>query len=206
VENGEERPAGGGRGVAAVLAGGAGSRLGGFKPAIELAGRPLISHVLAAVAESGLEPLVVARPESPLPQLGAPVLREPAGDPHPLRGIVAALRESDGRPTVVLACDMPFLSGALIAWLGSARQGLAVPSIGGVLQPLLARYDSALLPRLESALGAGAALRRTVEELDPAIVSEAELRRFGDPACLAFNVNTQADLELAERLLREARG
>jgi GTP:adenosylcobinamide-phosphate guanylyltransferase len=33
------------------------------------------------------------------------------------------------------------------------------------------------------------------------VVEEAELRRFGDPARLLFNVNTPEDLAEAERLL-----
>ena len=45
-----------------VLAGGRGSRLGGAKPTAELAGRPLISYPLAALAEAGLDAAVVAKP------------------------------------------------------------------------------------------------------------------------------------------------
>jgi CTP:molybdopterin cytidylyltransferase MocA len=44
----DERPLG------AVLAGGRGSRIGGGKPTIELAGRPLISYRLAAIEAAGL--------------------------------------------------------------------------------------------------------------------------------------------------------
>ena len=35
-------------------------------------------------------------------------------------------------------------------------------------------------------------------------VADAELRSFGDPARLFFNVNTPADLETAERMAADA--
>jgi len=47
--------------LGAVLAGGQGSRLGGAKPTADLAGRPLISYPLAALAAAGIEPFVVAK-------------------------------------------------------------------------------------------------------------------------------------------------
>jgi molybdopterin-guanine dinucleotide biosynthesis protein A len=60
-----------------VLAGGRGSRLGGAKPTAELAGRPLISYPLAALAEAGLEAAVVAKPDTDLG--GRPLARTDLG-------------------------------------------------------------------------------------------------------------------------------
>lgn len=190
--------------VGAVLAGGLGSRLGGSKAVAELAGRPLIEYPLGALAAAGLEPLVVAKPDTELPHLDAEIVREPALPRHPLCGIVAALRRAVGRPTVVVACDMPFLSAPLLAWLASAPQPLIVPTIGGELQPLPARYEARLLPALEVALEELAPLRRTVESLRPRRLTERELARFGNPQRLCFNVNTPADLDAAARLLAPA--
>ena len=200
-----DRPADHGRepapAVGAILAGGRGSRIGGPKALVELAGRPLISYPLAAVETAGLEPLVVAKPSSELPALGCRVIREPEEPQHPLCGIVAALRHAGARPLVAVACDMPFAGAGLLAWLGSSPEPLVVASLGGRLQPLLARYDGALLPALEEALTGRWALRRTIESLRPRLIAEAELARFGEPRRLCFNVNTPADLEQAEQML-----
>jgi molybdopterin-guanine dinucleotide biosynthesis protein A len=194
------------RPVGAVLAGGRGSRLGGGKALAELAGRPLIEQPLAAVEAAGMEPVVVAKRSSKLPPLATPVLREPDRPRHPLCGIVAAMRHARGRPLVAVGCDMPFVSPALLAWLASAPEPLVVPSVGGDAQPLPARYGDALLPALEDALSSGAPLRHTVESLQPRLVAEDELGRFGDPGRLCFNVNTPEDLETAERLLAASEG
>jgi molybdopterin-guanine dinucleotide biosynthesis protein A len=185
------------RALGVVLAGGRGSRLGGAKPTVQLAGRPLISYPLAALAEAGLEAVVVAKPGTDLPPLDVDILTEPAEPVHPLAGIVAALRQT-GRPLVVIGCDFPFVPAALLRALADAPEPLVVPTPGGELQPLVARWTPALLPALEAALDREEPLRRTVAALTPRLLEDAELAPFGDPARVFFNVNTSADLRHAE--------
>jgi molybdopterin-guanine dinucleotide biosynthesis protein A len=180
-----------------VLAGGRGSRLGGAKPTAELAGRPLISYPLAALAEAGLEAVVVAKLDTDLPPLDVDVLTEPAEPVHPLAGIVAALRQT-GRPIVVIGCDFPFAPAELLRALADAPEPLVIPAPGGEAQPLVARWMPALLPALENALDLEEPLRRTVAALSPRLLEDAELAAFGDPARVFFNVNTPADLRRAE--------
>ncbi|MDX6625187.1 MAG: molybdenum cofactor guanylyltransferase [Solirubrobacterales bacterium] len=187
--------------LGAVLAGGSGSRLGGAKATVELAGRPLLSYPLAAFAAAGIEPLVVAKPETQLPPLDCPILREPEAPRHPLAGIVAALREAGERPLVVLACDMPLAAPALLAELAAAPEPLVVPAPNGHLAPLQARYSAALLPALEAALERREPLRRTVEALSPRLLDDAELALFGDPERLFLNVNDPLDLRRAAGML-----
>ena len=198
-----------------VLAGGLGSRLGGGKATVELAGRPLISYPLTAIEAAGLDVVVVTKPgETPTPsrgsfvlnnrtkepRLGVSVLEEPLEPRHPLVGIVAALRL--GRAVVAVACDLPFVAPGLIEMLAAAREPLVVPTLGGRPQPLLARYEPRLLPHLEAALEREEPLTRTVESLHPRLLTEDELAHFGDPRRLLFNVNDPDDLREAEAFLR----
>jgi molybdopterin-guanine dinucleotide biosynthesis protein A len=189
------------RTLGAVLAGGVGSRMGGGKSCAELHGQSLIAYPLAALAEAGLEAIVCAKPGDRLPPMEAPVLREPEQPRHPLAGIVAALRAGEGRPVVVVACDLPFVNAGLIRLLAAAPERLVVPVLRGRPQPLLARYEPSLLPELEAALEREEPLTRTVESLSPRLLGEAELARFGDPHRLLFNVNDPDDLREAEALL-----
>jgi molybdenum cofactor guanylyltransferase len=189
------------RALGAVLAGGRGSRLGGAKATVELGGSPLISYPLAELAAAGLETVVCAKPGDELPPLAARLLAEPPEPRHPLCGIVTALRAAEGRPLVVVACDMPFPASGLLAHLARTPEPLVVPRLDGRLHPLLGRYGPALLPRLEAALEEEAPLTRTVESLGPRHLDERELARFGDPERLLFNVNDREDLRRAEALL-----
>jgi molybdenum cofactor guanylyltransferase len=182
-----------------ILAGGLGRRIGGAKPTVELDGRPLLDHALAAVRTAGLEPLVVAKPQTRLPRLECRILREPQWPLHPACGVVAALRDSGGRPLVAVACDMPFLDPGLLAWLARSPDPLVLPELDGSLQPFPGRYDASVLGPLEKAVAAGRPLRQTLGQLSPRRLRGDELAAFGSPQRLLFNVNTAADLRAAGR-------
>jgi molybdenum cofactor guanylyltransferase len=185
-----------------VLAGGAGSRLGRAKATVQLAGRPLIAYPLAALEAAGLEPVVVARPSTELPPLERESWADPPGRRHPLAGIVEALRRAHG-PILACACDMPFVTGELCAWLAAVPEPLVVPRAGGRAHPLLARYDPEVAAALAADLAVGRPVSEAVERIGPRYLEETELRRFGDPELLLANVNTPDELAWAERQLAD---
>ena len=51
----------------------------------------------------------------------------------------------------------------------------------------------------------GDSLRDAAGSLDPKVVPETDVVRFGDPARICFNVNTPADVEEAERIFAALR-
>ena len=187
--------------VGAVLAGGLSTRMGAPKAMAELAGRPLVSRIVATVGSAGLEPLVVAKPDSPLPKLDCRVLSEPGEPRHPLTGLVAALSASAGRGVVAIACDMPLVPARFLTWLAQLDEEVAVCQVGGRLEPLLGRYSSDACEALLEAHDGGMPLRDAVGALDPFLITEDLMEPFGDPRRIVFNVNTAADLAEAERLL-----
>jgi molybdenum cofactor guanylyltransferase len=187
--------------VGAVLAGGASRRMGAPKATLELGGRPLLEYPLAALQGAGLDPVVVAKPGSPLPPLAVARWTEPSEPVHPLAGIVAALEAAEARPVLAVACDMPFVTAELLADLAARAAPVVLPETAGRLHPLLARWDPSLLPALRDALARGAPLQELAAELGAERVPEAELARFGDPARLLFNVNAPDDLERAAAML-----
>jgi molybdopterin-guanine dinucleotide biosynthesis protein A len=123
-----------------------------------------------------------------------------------ITGIHAALSAASS-DIVALAWDMPFVPATLIAELTGriARTGSAiVPVIGGRPEPLCAAYAKPAAAHIAEAVRAGMLRNSEVLSRLPDIVwlEEAELRRFGDPAVMFFNVNTPADLERAEEIAR----
>jgi molybdopterin-guanine dinucleotide biosynthesis protein A len=128
--------------VGVVLAGGLGLRIGGTKAMVELAHRPLISYPLDAMYRALGEVAIVAKIDTELPDAaGASVWVERDEPHHPLVGILFALELAAGRPVLVCAGDMPFVSPALIRRLADADPGegdAVLASSEGASQPLLA--------------------------------------------------------------------
>lgn len=184
----------------AVLAGGRSRRMGRPKAAIELGGRPLIAHPIAAGRTVGLEPVVIAKPHSELPDTGCEIVVEPAEPVHPLLGIAVAL-ERFGEPIVVAPCDMPLLPPALLGWLAERREPVVVAAAPR-LQPLVGRYAPAVAGELRAAAEAGAPAGEAVMELDPHLADAPDLAAFGDPASYLANVNDPADLDALRRARR----
>ena len=181
--------------IGAVLAGGAGSRLGGAKPTALLAGQPLVSYPLAALGEICERVAVVCKPATELPALdGVERWDEPETPRHPLTGIVHALETAHG-PVLVCAADMPFVTSEACRTLLEATGGAlaVVATAGGVLQPLLGLYAPMALEALRAA-PADAPLTATVESLHPA--------RVALPPALVHSINTPEQLAKADRQLR----
>jgi molybdopterin-guanine dinucleotide biosynthesis protein A len=99
-------------------------------------------------------------------------------------------------------CDMPFVSPALVERIATTDAAVVLPSMGGRLHPLLARYGPALLDSLERALEERRPLQETAAQLGPVILDERELGAYGNPERLLFNVNTPRDLARAADLVR----
>ena len=176
--------------VGAILAGGAGRRMGGGKAVRPLAGRPLLAHPAEALAAVCSRVAVVCKPGTELPPGPWEVWDdEPLEPRHPATGIAHAL-ERAGEAVLVCAADMPFVGAAECERLTAAASGgplAVVAEAEGELQPVLAVYGPAAAPALRAAAERGEQLRRAVAALDPLRVElpSAALRSIDTPEALA---------------------
>jgi molybdopterin-guanine dinucleotide biosynthesis protein A len=191
-----------------ILAGGHGSRLGGVNKALlEVGGRPNVARVLEALGPLCQDLVIVA---NDLELASWPGVRLVL-DREPHAGVLPALAEglaaAGGERAIVVACDMPFLSTALLRDLvqRSAEVDVVIPVVDGRPEPMHAVYRR--LPCLEAiraALAAGE--RRMISFLDRLRVErvdEANLRALDPELRSFFNTNTPEDLALARSLARE---
>lgn len=186
--------------LGAILAGGAGRRIGGAKAVVGLRGEPLLHYPLAALREVLDDVVVIAKEDSELPDLArrARIWTEPAEPRHPLTGIVHALRVAGGRPVLVVAADLPLLDAATLRRiLATDPEGAlaVVPRAAGRLQSLCALYLPGALAPL-SAAGPAARLTDAVERLGVRVLEEPDPTPY-------FNVNTPDDLLQAAAILDE---
>ena len=123
-----------------------------------------------------------------------------------LGGIYTAVVEAPA-PVVCVAWDMPFVSAPLLCALaaGLAVHDAMLPESGGPrgIEPLCAAYGPRCREAIAASLDAGD-LRAVGfhPRITLGILPLSEIRRFGDPGQLFFNVNTADDLAQAEGLWR----
>ncbi|MGB0120282.1 MAG: molybdenum cofactor guanylyltransferase [Solirubrobacterales bacterium] len=187
--------------AAAVLAGGAASRMNGEKAGALLGARPLAEYPVRALRQAGLTPFLVTKDDRPVSMTGIETVIEPPGPRHPLLGITTALRAASGSSVLVVACDLPLLPPTMLAWMAEQQGPSLIPRVNGQLQPLAALYRPESLEVIEAGLRRNRSVKSTVLDLDPVFIEETELSRFGDPETSFHNVNTPADLAWAENHL-----
>jgi molybdopterin-guanine dinucleotide biosynthesis protein A len=192
----------------AILAGGQASRFGGRPKGIELlGGQRILDRVVEAVYSAlGRLPILIANEPEALewkPELR--VIRDVMRNCGSLGGIYTALTSEPG-PVLVLAWDMPFVTAPLLKALVTESVGFDayLPESGGPrgVEPLCGVYGPGCASPILMSL---AARRFETTSFHSAVrvgtMPANQIRRFGDPRELFFNVNEPTDLERAEKLL-----
>ena len=190
----------------AIQAGGQSRRMGTDKARIQLAGKPLIEHVLGRVEGLADEILITSNHPEGLTYLGIPLVRDPIPGAGALAGLHTALNAAQGDRVLVLACDMPFVNRQLIEYMiGLAPSAdVVVPQYAGYFEPMHAIYSEECLPAIESSLSDGQT--RVVsfyDEVQVRGIDEKEIARFDPLGRSFFNINTPEDLVLAGNYLRQ---
>ena len=185
----------------AILVGGRSRRMGCDKSFVCLNGRPLIEHVIERVTALVLPIILIANNPEPYLPLNLPLFTDIVPDKGSLGGLYSAMSYSQTDYTLCVACDMPFLSPALLEHLVTLSNGFdaVVPQVDGRPQGLHAIYHKACLPPMLRALQQDRLKISTfLAEIHVRFVEEAEVRRF-DPELRSFvNLNTTEELHHVE--------
>jgi molybdopterin-guanine dinucleotide biosynthesis protein A len=203
-----------------VLAGGKSSRFGWNKVLETVNGKSLVQLVVDRLATISREiVLVTAREDCPSSSSLCPALKVAAPicpvlpairtvediypRKGPLGGIYTGLVASSCLRAIVVGCDMPFVSVALLSYMSQLNQAFdaIVPRIGDLTEPLCAVYSKDCLAPIHSLLERNElGVRELFNIVRVRYIEEDEINRF-DPQHLSFfNINTQADLDKARRL------
>ena len=116
---------------AAILAGGRARRFGGADKASLPVGRArIIDRQLAAISALTNDVRIVANDAARYAELSVRVIPDKIADAGPLGGIHAALLDARHDWTIVLACDLPFVTTMLLERL-AVEDLLDLPGGGG---------------------------------------------------------------------------
>jgi molybdopterin-guanine dinucleotide biosynthesis protein A len=194
----------------AVLAGGMSRRLGQDKALVRLLpGDPtLLELVLAAVKPIGDDVFVVASNRPEYTGLGVPLRPDLYPNAGVLGGIGSALRHAQGERCLVVSCDHPFLSTALLGAIAgrNTEADVVVPVIAGesrqggriIRQTLHTVYGHRCVEPIERAIGENRF--QVISFFGDVRVAEidAEQLRVYDPELWSFfSVNTPEALGIA---------
>lgn len=184
-----------------VLAGGSSRRMGTDKAMLELGGRTSLQRAAESVSEVCKELVIAAadRPVQHLPNLSPVWVPDAPGAAGPLAGLAAGLAVASYPVTIVVACDMPFLSDRLLRHLlSSAVDCDAVVPIAGIPQPLHAAYSRDCLPTARAILRLGGrSMRDLLSRLRVKYVAESRCLELDPDGLSAFNMNTTDDYRFA---------
>ena len=189
-----------------VLAGGQSTRMGQEKALLPFHGQPLIERVVQRVKTVADELVINTNQPELFGFLGIPLVPDQIGGKGPLGGLFTALTVAHSDLVAVIACDMPFVSPALICaerdWLIAGGWDVVIPHSNEGLEPLHAVYrKAACLPAIQRVLAENRL--RMVSWLEYVRVREVHLDEVAaiDPAGTAFtNVNTLDEFKQAEQL------
>lgn len=199
---------------AAILAGGRAARFGGRdKGALLVNGRSIRARQLDVLSQVAEDIMIVGRADEddrdrdadrdPVEAVPVKWLADRVPGCGPLGGLQAALADARGDAVVVVACDMPFLSAALLAHLLAltAEADAVVPRTDRGYHPLCAAYTRGCLePIARRIADRRLKLSGLFDDVRVRAVTAGELRAFGEPDALLANVNTPAEYEGLEAL------
>lgn len=188
-----------------VLAGGRATSMGLDKASVEVGGVPLLQRAVELLHQIAGELIVVTRDQTG--SVGdARIISDEVKDRGPLGGLLTGLRAAAGQSALVIPVDMPLLTVDLLRYVVTASAGweITVPRWANGIEPLVGVYATACIDALERFVTRPDRSARDFvrsREFTVRYVDEFEVRQFGDPSRLFFNVNTRQDVLVAEAML-----
>ena len=188
-----------------ILAGGRSSRMGEDKSALTLGTRPMLDHILDRLKPQVSSVALNAPAGAPNPQDLRLIADTLPGQPGPLAGVLAGLRDVTGPHLVTVPSDSPFFPQDLVARLLSAtrnqQETIAIASSGGQIHPVFGLWPVSIADDLEHWISdsQNRRVRSFLERHRMVTVDFEFVETANGPLDPFFNVNTPEDLQMAHR-------
>ena len=136
-----------------ILAGGKNSRMGSDKGMLMLNGKRFIEHILDALVPVVNEVIIISN-NSNYDDLGWKIYSDIITDCGPMGGIYTGLVNTATSKNLILSCDIPFISSAILLHLikESDHCEIAVPEHAGRIEPLCGIYSKNCTEKIRTLL------------------------------------------------------
>jgi molybdenum cofactor guanylyltransferase len=144
--------------IAGIFVGGAGLRMGGRAKGLLVTpeGETLIARCRRVLWAAGASHVLLVGAHPAYASLGLEMIPDRPAGIGPMGGLLALLERARDAPSVAVACDMPFVTEALVRRLLAAPDApITAPRRAHRWEPLCARYKGGVLPYARSAAANG---------------------------------------------------
>lgn len=182
-----------------IIAGGKSSRLGIDKRFVEVGGVTLLEKILRKASEENFSEIFLCVEENLPPikilaeEYGAKISVDEVKNAGPIAALATALPKISTDWALAVSVDMPFFSFESLSPLKNFDEKIIVPIANGRAQPLTAIYHKSTAIFFAHELAAGR--RKLIDAIKKVPHKLAELQA---DESIFFNVNTRADLRLAQ--------
>ncbi|WP_043930135.1 molybdenum cofactor guanylyltransferase [Bacillus sp. EB01] len=194
--------------TAILLSGGKSSRMGTNKALLEIGGKPTIERIKDELIGIFEEIILVTNDSKQYGFLNVVTVGDEYPGMGPLAGIHAGLKASSFDSNLIVACDMPFVSGKLAETLimQVGNHDAIIPVFGGTHHPLFAVYQKSIIKEIESCIiGGNLRIKDLLRKIDTFYIDEVELQKYSAVALdkIFFNMNHPEEYEFAKQALKE---
>lgn len=175
-----------------ILCGGKSSRMQSEKGLVLFQGKPFIEHIIEAVLPVS-DNIQLMTNTSDYDYLPFKKIKDIESDKGPIGGIYTALVHSDSEINLILSCDIPLISTALLSELISKHKedfNVSVFSDDNKIHPLIGIYSKKMI----------AALKKAIEDNDLKMmrlldkVNHQIIKVTGEQSSQFKNINSIAEL------------
>ncbi|TDN96221.1 molybdenum cofactor guanylyltransferase [Sunxiuqinia elliptica] len=178
-----------------ILAGGKSSRMGQDKGLVDFQGKRMVEYAIDLLSPY-CDELLISVNQPGYENFGLKLVADQYPNFGPIGGLHASLKEAKNEWSLVVGCDMPFLTPEFVELLLSEQINTCgvVPVHERGLEPMAAMYHNSLGPQLETYILKGSLkLQQVFRELPVSFVDVTDLLKQSPK--LFANLNHPSDLE-----------
>jgi molybdenum cofactor guanylyltransferase len=182
-----------------LLCGGKSQRMGTDKALLKLNRQPMLLYPLK-ILQQWCNEILISSNNDQLNFLGYPVIADEIKDIGPMGGLYSCIKQSTNPYSLLLACDMPLITGELLEKMipQNERYDVIAPMANGRAEPLYALYHKHIIKKIEQHIFSNTfALQKLLSDLNVHYVkASADINEL-------FNANTPHELEVYGQITKD---
>ena len=190
----------------AINCGGKSSRMGTNKAFATIGEQTIIERIIDSTKNIGQdETILITNTPDDYAHLNLPMYNDLVPDSGSLGGIYTAIHQSKTSHTIVIACDMPFVSADVLKFMMTHADNvdIVVPTVENYPQGLHAIYSKNCLEPIRAKIEAK---RLKVigfyEQVNVTYLDEGAIQAYNRDSLAFMNVNTPEELEKAKQIAK----